>query len=184
MSHNVTMQFRGALLMLVVAPFALAACGGGKTAATTAQSTTVAAAPTSMTIVVSSIALTSVSHDQPPKGASKGDSIVFTDTLRNSSGAQFGKAASAAVGSDEGRMSFTSRTTARLMGTATLPDGTIDFNGAVVVNSDGTISVAVVGGTGKYAHATGSLKVGKGTKKALNTYTLNFPGTADVGPVA
>jgi hypothetical protein len=184
MSHNAAMQSRRALLMLVLAPLALAACGGGKTAATTTQSTTVAAAPTSLTIVVNSIALTSVSHDQPPKGASKGDSIVFTDTLRNSTGAQFGKAAAADVGSDKGTMSFTSKTTARLMGTATLPNGTIDFNGAVVVNSDGTISVAVVGGTGKYAHATGSLKVGKGTKKALNTYVLNFPGTTDVGPVA
>ena len=30
----------------------------------------------------------------------------------------------------------------------------------------------------------GFLKVGKGTKTALNTYTLNFPGTTDIGPVA
>jgi hypothetical protein len=97
MSHNVAMKSRWALLVLVFAPFALAACGGGKTAATTTPSTTVATAPTSMTIVVNSIALTSVSHDQPPKGASKGDSIVFTDTLRNGSGPQFGMAAAAAV---------------------------------------------------------------------------------------
>jgi hypothetical protein len=179
------MQSRRLLLTLVLAPLVLAACGGGKTAATTTTPpTTTAVQPTTLTIVVDSISLTSVSHDQPPKGASKGDSIVFTDTLRNSSGPQFGKGAAAEVGSDEGTMSFTSRTTARLVGIATLPNGTIDFNGAVVVNSDGTISVAVVGGTGKYAHATGFLKVGKGTKTALNTYTLNFPGTTDVGPVA
>jgi hypothetical protein len=183
MSHNAAMQSRRLVLMLVFAPLVLAACGGAKTAATTTQSTPTPVGPTSLTIVVNSIALTSVSHDQPPKGASKGDRIVFTDTLRNS-GPQFGLAATAAVGSDKGTMSFTSKTTARLMGTATLPNGTIDFSGAVVVNSDGTISVAVVGGTGKYAHATGFLKVGKGTKKALNTYTLDFPGTTDVGPVA
>jgi hypothetical protein len=183
MSHNAVMQLRRLPVILVFAPLVLAACGGTKTATTTTQSTTVAAAPTSLTIVVDSIALTSVSHDRPPKGASKGDSIAFTDTLRNSA-PQFGKAASADVGTDKGTMSFTSKTTARLMGTATLPNGTIEFDGAVVVNSDGTISVAVVGGTGKYAHATGSLKVGKGTKIALNTYTLNFPGTTDVGPVA
>ncbi len=183
MSHNVAMQSRWFLLAFVLAPLALAACGGGKTATTTTQSTATPTAPTSLTIVVNSIALTSVSHDQPPKGASKGDRIVFTDTLRNS-GPQFGLAASANVGSDKGMMSFTSRTSARLTGTAILPNGTIDFDGPVVVNSDGTIDVAVVGGTGKYAHATGSLKVGKGTKKALNTYTLNFPGTTDVGPVA
>jgi hypothetical protein len=182
MSHNAAMQFPRLLLPLLLAPLALAACGGGKTAATT-QSTTAAVAPSSLTIVVKSISLTSVSHDQPPKGASKGDKITFTDTLLNS-GAQFGRAASANVGSDEGTMSFTSKTTARLVGVATLPNGTIMFDGAVIVNPDGTISVAVVGGTGKYAHVTGSLKVGKGTKKALNTYVLNFPGTTDVGPVA
>jgi hypothetical protein len=184
MSHNAAMQSRRLLLALVFVPFALSACGGGKTATSTAQSTTTEpTAPATLTIAVESIALTSVSHDLPPKGASKGDSIDFTDTLRNNA-PQFGKGASAAVGSDEGTMSFTSKTTARLTGEATLPNGTIDFNGAVVVNADGTISVAVVGGTGKYAHATGVLRVGKGTKRALNTYTLNFPGTTLVGPVA
>jgi hypothetical protein len=184
MSHNAAMQSRRFLLALLFVPLVLAACGGGgKSTTSTTQSTTAAVGPTTLTIAVESIALTSVAHDQPPKGDSKGDSIVFTDTLRNNT-PQFGKAATAAVGTDEGTMSFTSKTTARLTGEATLPNGTIDFNGAVVVNADGTISVAVVGGTGKYAHATGFLKVGKGTKRALNTYTLDFPGTTDVGPVA
>jgi hypothetical protein len=184
MSHNAVMQARRLLLALVFAPVVLAACGSTKTATTTTQTTTTAGvAPTSLTITVDSIALTSVSHDQAPKGASKGDRINFTDTLLNSD-PQFGKATAATVGSDKGTMSFTSKTTASLSGTATLPNGTITFRGPVIVNSDGTISVPVVGGTGKYQHVTGFLKVGKGTKKALNTYMLNFPGTADAGPVA
>ncbi|HWB22791.1 MAG TPA: hypothetical protein VG652_07870 [Gaiellaceae bacterium] len=177
------MQSSRLLLALAFAPLALAACGGGKTASTSTQTTTTAVIPSTLRIVVNSISLTSVTHDQPPKGASKGDSIDFTDTLLNS-GPQFGKGAAAAVGTDKGTMSFTSKSTARLTGTATLPNGTITFRGAVVVNPDGTISVAVVGGTGKYHDVTGLLKVGKGTKKALNTYTLNFPGAAATGPVA
>jgi hypothetical protein len=177
------MQSRRLFLTLAVAPLVLAACGGTKTASTTQSTTTTAAAPTTLTITVESLALTSVSHDQLPKGASKGDQIIFTDTLLNN-GPQFGKATAAPVGSDKGTMSFTSKTTATLAGTATLPNGTITFRGPVVVNSDGTISVAVVSGTGKYQDVTGLLKVGKGTKRALNTYTLNFPGTTDVGPVA
>jgi hypothetical protein len=177
------MRPRRLLLALAFIPFVLAACGGGKTAATTTQATTTTAEPSTVTIVVDSIAVTSVSHDQLPKGASKGDRIVFTDTLRNNA-PQFGEAAAATVGKDSGTMSFTSNTAARLKGTATLPNGTITFDGAVVGNPDGTISVAVVGGTGKYAHVTGSLKVGKGVKKALNTYTLTFAGAPATGPVA
>ena len=183
MSHNAGMHHRRLALLLVLAPLVLAACGGSKTAATTAVSTAAPAVQAPVTIVVKSISVTSVSHDQPPKGASKGDRITFTDTLLNTS-AQFGLADAAEVGNDHGTMSFSSDRTARLMGTATLPNGTINFNGIVVVNADGTLSVAVVGGTGKYAHAKGSLKVGKGTKKALNTYVLNFAGAADTGPVA
>ena len=175
------MQSRGLLLVLAALPLAVAACGG-KSAPTT-SSTTAVVAPSSLTIVVKSVAVTSVAHDLPPKGASKGDLITFTDSLLNTK-PQFGKAAAEKIGTDSGKMSFTSGTSARLTGTASLPNGTIQFDGEVTVNADGTISVAVVGGTGKYAHVTGYLRVGKGEKKALNTYTLDFPGSLPAGPAA
>ena len=117
------------------------------------------------------------SHDNPPKGASTGDNVKFKDVLLNAT-PQFGKAANARVGTDSGTMTFTSANTARMKGVTTLPDGTISFEGEVTVLPNKNLSVPVVGGTGRYANASGTLLVGSGTTSAPNTYSLVLLGAA------
>ena len=151
-------------LIGLIAPLALA-------------STAAAASPASQTprktlvIVVKSITTASIPHDKAPKGASKGDSVVLRDRLVNVR-KLFGKPAGATVGRDEGVLSFRSATSGTFEGMATLPGGTIRLHG---VAQDGTQSFSVTGGTGKYAHARGTVIVGSGTSP-LNTYRLSVPG--------
>jgi hypothetical protein len=135
-----------------------------------------------LVIKVTSVTVTGtpISKDKPPKGASKGDTVVFRDTLVNAA-AQFGKKVGAKVGTDAGTMTFTSKTSARFKGLATLPGGTLTLDGPVVSTSDGkSIVIPITGGTGRYKNAHGSVLVGPGNKRALNTYTLTFP----IAPVA
>ena len=173
----------GWLLVLGLLPVALAACGGG--GGTTAATTTT---PTqthqlkSLTLRVTSVVTSTKAHARTPKQTSAGDRVMFTDRLLNAESGQFGKGANAVVGSDEGTMTFTSRTTARLDGVAHLPDGDIRFKGAVTVRADSSVTVPVVGGTGTYKDATGTLLVGTGTKSSPNTYRLVIAGIP--GPVA
>ena len=60
----------------------------------------------------------------------------------------------------------------RVAGTATLPGGTIRFGG--VIRLDAAESIPVIGGTGRYAKARGTLFVGDGDSP-LNTYHLRLP---------
>lgn len=168
------------LVVCVVAPLALAACGGSSKPVAT-SSTTGAASPAApvVTIKVTSVSTAQVTHDTLPKGVSKGDRIEFKDRLLNAA-AQFGKPNAVEIGKDSGSLAYTSDKTATLTGAATLPNGTIKFDGLVSVDKDGTLHVAVVGGTGKYDHVTGMLSVGRG-EQSLNTYTLTLPGS---GPIA
>ena len=141
---------RSRLLVLGLAPLALAACGGGGTTASTPSEPTApvsAPAPRAMTITVLSVQTAALSHDRAPKGRSAGDRIEFVNTLRNTT-PRFGKGANAKIGSDTGTMTFTSKSTARMKGVATLPDGTIDFDGAITVLPNDTVTVPIVGGTG------------------------------------
>ncbi len=108
---------------------------------------------------------------------------TFEDVLLNAT-PQFGKGANEQVGTDSGTMTFTSSRTAQMEGVTTLPGGTISFKGEVTVLPNSNLSVPVVGGTGKYANASGTLLVGSGSKRAPNTYSLVLAGTAAAGPVA
>jgi hypothetical protein len=133
-----------------------------------------------LTIKVTSVAGKLITKDRPPKGASKGDTVAFRDTLLNAA-PQFGKKAGAKVGSDRGTMTFTSKTSARFDGVATLPGGTLTLKGPVAGAQDGkSIVIPVTGGTGRFKGAHGLLLVGPGKQRALNTYTLTIP----TGPVA
>jgi hypothetical protein len=162
-------------------PLVLAACGSGGTAASTAGTTTTAApAEKAVTIRVNSVVTTQKQYDVPPRGTSAGDRIVFTDTLVNVA-PQFGKAAKARVGTDRWTMTFTSAHSARVAGEAVLPDGKIRFAGPLTPGATNGLTIPVVGGTGRYAQASGVLVVGSGTSSSLNVYRLvigTIPGPA------
>jgi hypothetical protein len=161
------MRARTALVLTAAAALLVPAAGQGR-----AQDTVV--------VKVTSVSVKLVSKDKPPKGASKGDTVVFKDDLLNAA-AQFGKKVGAKVGADEGTMTFTSKTSAHFTGSATLPGGTVTLDGPVASASDGkSIVIPVTGGTGRYKNAHGTVLVGPGDKRALNTYTLTLP----TGPVA
>ena len=89
-------------------------------------------------------------HDLAPKGTSQGDKVVFSDVLLNGT-AQFGKKVNDRIGTDSGTMTFTSKSTATMTGVANLPDGTIIFRGDVTVLPNKSITVPVIGGTGKFS---------------------------------
>jgi hypothetical protein len=144
-----------------------------------------ARATDTLVIKVTSVSLAMKTHDVAPKGmpsaASKGDTIVFRDSLLNAA-KQFGKANGAKVGSDAGTMTYTSANSATFDGTARLPGGTLRLKGKVYGAPDGkSLVIPVTGGTGRFQGATGVVLVGPGSKRSLNTYTLKLPAS---GPVA
>jgi len=178
--------------LVLVVPLGLTACGGGGGSATPAATETTTAATTTtaspaqgkakaLTITVLSVVSGRTSTDKPPAGASVGDEIHFTDRLLNH-GAQFGKNNNAQVGTDKGTVTVTGAHSARLDGEATLPDGKIIFGGQMTPVANNSVTVPVVGGTGKYKNAKGVLVVGAGLKRALNTFRLQLGGST--GPVA
>ena len=131
-------------------------------------------------VISVSVKGTPTRKDKPPKGASRGDTVTFRDSLLNAA-AQFGKPKGVKVGTDGGTMTFTSRTSAEFKGLATLPGGTVTLNGKVAAAPDKkSIVIPITGGTGRFKSAKGFLLVGPGDRRALNTYSLTFPG----GPVA
>jgi hypothetical protein len=137
-----------------------------------------AAAAATKTIRVTSVTVSMISHDVKPNGASKGDTITYRDTLVNAT-TQFGRRKGAVVGSDSGKMTFTSAHTAVFQGKAILPGGTLILSGAVYTTAAGLV-VPVTGGTGAYAGMHGTLTVGSGKTRVPNTYRL----TVAAGPVA
>lgn len=163
------MRARIALLaVLVGVPAALAQTAG--------------AAPPPKTFSVVSVSVGNpVETDKPPKGPSKGDTIVFKDKLVNAK-AQFGKKKGAVVGSDRGTMTFHTAHTASFDGVAVLPGGTVTLKGPVsgVGGQPDAMIIPVAGGTGKYSGATGYVFVGPGKTRSTNTYFLKYP----TGPVA
>jgi hypothetical protein len=125
-------------------------------------------------ITVRSIATASVPDDRPPAGPSTGDRFLIRDQLLNVT-RQFGKKAGAVVGTDAGVFTMTSKTQGTVVGLAVLPGGGIHFHGVIHLKG-ANAALAVDGGTGRYAHVTGTLIVGAG-KNPLNTYHLTLAGT-------
>ena len=121
--------------------------------------------------MVTSVTVKIVSHDAKPKGASKGDTLVYRDRLLNAK-AQFGKKRGASVGTDSGTLTFTSAHTATFKGEAKLPGGTLMLSGGVYTLQNGDLVIPVSGGTGAYAGVTGTLTVGTGKNHVRNTYML------------
>ena len=143
--------------------------------AASAATPALAAPSAGIVITVKSVTTASIPRDTPPKGASKGDRIVMRDRLLNV-GRQFGKPAGAVVGRDEGVLVLTGPRSGTFDGVTTLPGGTIRLHGII---RDGFATFTVVGGTGRYAHARGTISVGPGASP-LNVYRLGFPGKKPV----
>jgi hypothetical protein len=127
-----------------------------------------------MVIKVTSVSVRLTTADKPPKGASKGDTVRFTDELVNAV-AQFGKQKGAKVGTDSGTMTLLGPSSARFDGRAVLPGGTLRLRGAVTSAGKGSITIPVAGGTGRFRGAHGHVLVGPGSKRSLNVYTLTLP---------
>jgi hypothetical protein len=140
----------------------------------TALAVAPAAAAKKLTIAVTSVSISIKPTDVAPKGASKGDTVVYRDRLLNAK-AQFGRAKGAAVGSDRGTMTFTGPHGARFSGVAVLPGGTLRLEGKVLPQPDKSLAIPVSGGTGRFAKAKGFVLVGPGSKRALNIYALTLP---------
>jgi hypothetical protein len=128
-----------------------------------------------LTIKILSVVNAVGETDVEPKGLSAGDRIRITDRLYNLA-PQFGKPNGAFVGTDSGISTVRQGgRSADFRGTARLPGGTIRVRGRYVVT--GTLPLlTVVGGTGRFARARGTVSItalaGKG--RARNVFRLTL----------
>ena len=133
-----------------------------------------------MIIRVISVATAVKTHDAPPKGPSKGDYVVIDDKLTNQV-AQFGKKKGALVGTDHAVERNVGSNRVVVDGIARLPGGTIHFKGELKIDSNGVAAVKVVGGTGDFQAAKGTVAIKnltKDGKTALNVYSIIVLPTA------
>ena len=129
-----------------------------------------------MVISVISTATSEQQHDTGKKGPSVGDYVVMTDGLTNAV-RQFGKARGALIGSDRAVERLVAGGGVRIEGTTKLPGGTLHVSGRLRTDAQGRAIAPVVGGTGRYDGATGTLTVVNLTSAgnvALNVYRLNL----------
>lgn len=156
------MRLLAGFLFVVLAAAVVAPVGSGRSAST-------------VVIRVKSVLVASnVVKDVLPKGPSKGDVAVDRDDLFNVA-RQFDKPSGARVGTDRVTLTVLGPTSVHVQGTARFPDGTITFTGTGKATSPtGTLTVPVVGGTGRYAHARGTVTAG-GQATNVNSYRFRLP---------
>lgn len=116
-----------------------------------------------------------VEVDKPPAGPSVGDTQKQSSRLLNAA-PQFGKPKGAVVGKDSGTIRLVGPDQATFTGTTRLPGGTLRLSGRIVFVNNGFV-VAVVGGTGVFNGAKGTVRVTATAdeNKSLNVYTLTYP---------
>jgi len=137
-----------------------------------------AAAPTSIRLI--SVTTSVKANDRPPKGASAGDTVRETSQLLNEV-QQFGKPKLAVVGSDDATSVLSRGLKSSVVnGVARLPGGTLSFGGKPQRNPKGGAVIPVVGGTGDYVGARGTLWIVNiaNPKRTLNIYTLSYATVA------
>jgi hypothetical protein len=122
-----------------------------------------------------------VQHDTKPKGRpNKGDSIEFKDLLLNKV-PQFGKAKGKPVAWDEGEVLYTSATTRKIKVIATFPGvGSITYVGVFTSNESSSTVARIIGGTGGFKEATGTVTIGSGSQTAPNIFVVTVPHTIDI----
>jgi hypothetical protein len=97
--------------------------------------------------------------DRVPRGVvSKGDVVVSFDRLANAA-RQFGQPTGARVGHDRGEFTFLSPSRMRIDGWTTLPGGRMHVYGPMRPIGGGVLATNVVGGTGTFAGASGTVTV-------------------------
>ena len=112
--------------------------------------------------------------DEPPRmrtrrsSESPGDTAISRGRLRSTSGAPAGRIHSEFVVTG-GR---SPRTTEQATGTLVLPDGQIAIHGVFANTASDRDVIAIVGGTGRYDGATGSVEILSGRRTV--TFTLRF----------
>jgi hypothetical protein len=122
-------------------------------------------------IEVISVTTSLVAHPHPPAG-DVGDTATSTDKLLNAV-PQFGRPKNAVVGRDSATATYLRLGAMRLCGVARFPGGTIRICG-IARPIQGGYSVSIVGGTGAFANAQGTVFVSGNDKRALNVYELTF----------
>jgi hypothetical protein len=150
--------------------------------AAASASTAGAAADRTLVFTVRSVQTYTNAVDVPPNGFSSGrfsagDYISIRDNLFNRA-PQLGKPTGAKVGTDQSRLTFLGSTQAEVVGSASLPGGTVSFKGRVSARVIGVISLAITGGTGRYAGARGKVTEpasDTNAQDATNTYHLILP---------
>jgi hypothetical protein len=145
-------------------------------------STATAAHTHALVISVRSVETSAQSIDRAPKGMARGqftagDVLILHDRLINLT-PQLGRPKGATVGADKVTLTFTSNTNAKVVGSATLPDGSVRFRGSVSRTAKGTLFISVIGGTGAYAGARGTVSepaADSNPANARNTYRITVP---------
>ena len=136
------------------AALAAALLAGGATAQT---------APATLELVQLERDVRSGFVDNPPRRReSAGDVFTVRGRLRDAAGTP--------VGSADAVFTQTGRRSARGGGTFTLADGSIEVSGRL--GGSGTDTLAVTGGTGVYADATGAVVITEGRGRTAFRFTL------------
>jgi hypothetical protein len=117
--------------------------------------------------------------DAPPKGlASAGDRFSDRSRLLNAA-PQFGRKRGAVVGSDSTTWRYISATTIAIRAKVKLPGGTLTIRGRMRVDDTPGFVLPVIGGSGAYARARGTITVGPlPNGRASNVYRLTYPAAA------
>ena len=126
--------------------------------------------------VMSYVTLQQLKDTPPMKKTNPGDAVEYKDLLVNVK-AIFGKKAGKPVAYDAGIITYEGAKKPQVIyGVATFPGiGTLTYGGPMQDVGHGNTVVKVTGGTGGFKGARGTLTLGPGTQKSLNTYRVTIP---------